>query len=152
MENKKELAREMLNQYFKIGIDLEIPYHDLGSMFNPNGFIDFITWEDVKYPIVHGVDITGRYFIVIKLIIEGEKIMETIFQRWSDSEYFLSRGTATNSLLLNTLNGMNEKQIELIRDLIEGGRGLIREDHRPNNYSWIGKQVFIYDKKDILVR
>ena len=152
MEHQREHARELLDKYFKIGIGTEIPYYDPGTIFNPNGFIDFISWEDIKSPIVHGIDITGRYFIVIKLIIEGEKIMETIFQRWSDSEYFLSCGNATSSLLLNTTNGMDDKQFELIRYLIDEKRAFIKEDHRPNNYFWIGKQVFVYDKKDILIR
>ena len=147
-----EKVKEMLNQYFKIYIDFDIPYLDTGTVFNPNGFIDYLTWEDVKHPIMHGIDIIGRYFIVIKLIIDGEKIMETIFQRWSDSEYFLSCGNETSSLLLNTEEGMSKEQFKLIKNIILEKRGLIQEDHRPNNYSWIGKYVYVYDKRDILIR
>lgn len=142
-------AQMKLNYYFNcIRI---IPYQDTSNIINYNTTINF-TWDEIKHPIVHGIDITGRYFIVLKLIIDGEKIMETIFQQFCDSDNFISCGDATCSLLLCTDLKMQTVQFNLITELLENGKAIVKENQRPNNYSWIGKYVYIYDGEDILVR
>jgi hypothetical protein len=150
MEQLKQKAI-LYSKYF-FNCQKIIPYHDIGNALNPTGILDFLKWEEIKEPVVHGIDILDRYFIVIKMIINGERIMETFFQRYPDSEYFISCGNATCSLLLDTYEGIDKLQFKLIGNLINNGEVVIKEDHRPNNHSWIGKYVYIYDGEDILIR
>tara|TARA_R110001632_G_scaffold127532_1_gene241298 strand:- start:918 stop:1349 length:432 start_codon:yes stop_codon:yes gene_type:complete len=137
-------AQMKLNYYFNcIRI---FPCHDTSNIINYNRTINF-TWDEIKHPIVHGIDITGRYFIALKLIIDGEKIIETIFQQFCDSHYF----TTSSSFLYTDLK-MESAQFNLITELLEKGKAVVKENEKPSDYSWIGKYVYIYDGEDILVR
>lgn len=56
------------------------------------GYIDFITWERIKRPVVWGYDQFKRKFIIIKCRNpQKQKFMQTFFQRYSyHSEYWQS--------------------------------------------------------------
>ena len=55
----------MENLYYS----LNCPILDLGNRVGWTQYIDFITWDEVNYPIMKGRDKFNRYFIVIKMIV-----------------------------------------------------------------------------------
>mgnify|MGYP001163795770 CR=1 FL=1 len=48
-------------------------------------YIDYLEWEKIKYPVVWGTDHYGRKYITIKALIGKKKIMQTFFQRYTDT-------------------------------------------------------------------
>ena len=133
-----------------IKIDLtNIPVLDIGNRQGSPDYIDFLKWEEVTEPIMKGIDIFNRTFIVVKLIINNNKIMETYFQRYTrETSHWHCCGHAT-SLLISTTGGMNESQANYIKSLVEKGEVQIEIKHRPENkYKYmIGQIVRIFNEK-----
>ena len=96
-------------------------------------YIDFITLDEVIYPIMKGLDSYNRPFIVIKMMIEGTLIMQTFFRRYIDGYQWQGCGHATQNLLVETSGGMKEDQIQLISDIINERNIKIKMEHRPTN-------------------
>ena len=44
-----------------------IPIQDIGRREGSTGYIDFLKWEEVTEPVMKGMDLFGRRFVVIKL-------------------------------------------------------------------------------------
>ena len=61
-----------------------IPILDIGSREEATSYGDFLKWEEVTEPVMKGMDLFGRRFVVLKLSIEDTNFMETYFQRYSD--------------------------------------------------------------------
>tara|TARA_B100000123_G_C25739924_1_gene433321 strand:- start:4121 stop:4633 length:513 start_codon:yes stop_codon:yes gene_type:complete len=128
--------------------NLDCPRLDIGSRVGGTQYIDFIKCEEVTGPIVKGYDCFGRKFIVIKFIVKDRKIMQTFFQRYSDSNGWMGCGHATVNLM-ETPGYINKKQINLLQDIINNKVVEIEEDHKPSIQDFIGKKVMLYDKKRI---
>ena len=124
------------------------PVLDVYNMYGSTGYIDFITMEEVTSPIMWGVDSCRRHFIVLKLMIEGKIILQTIFHRYSDDEY-LWRGCGhgtLNPLLFEPKNRIDTLQITLLLAVMRGETVRITEEHCGwSNY--VGKDVCLFDEK-----
>ena len=86
--------------------NLEIPVLDLGSRHSEDGFIDFITVEDMSSPVMKGEDIYGRPFVAVKLqtkhTISGEtaEMVGTFFQRYDNDFHTWAYASCYNPSLL----------------------------------------------------
>ena len=86
--------------------NLEIPVLDLGQRYSEDGFIDFITVEDMSSPIMKGEDIYGRPFVAVKLqtkhTISGEtaEMVGTFFQRYDNDFHTWAYASCYNPSLL----------------------------------------------------
>ena len=97
---------------------------DIGDMTGQTDYIDFIT-EDILegYDVMKGVDIYGRFFIVVKAYIVYKDIFiantfTTFFQRYkNDNTCWMASGN-NGRHLMETERGMSFIQIKLLRDLL----------------------------------
>ena len=60
----------------------------------------------------------------------------------------MGHGHATVNLI-ETPGYINEKQINLLQDIIDNKTVEISEEHKPSLQNFIGKKVMLYDKKRI---
>ena len=133
------------NDYY---YDLQVPKLDLGSRKGWTDYIDFITWDEVKYSVMKGIDCLGRKFIVVKFLVDKSKIMQTFFQRYSNGEGWMGCGHATINLI-DTSGYMNIEQMDFIRRIIEGETVKINENYSPCNYKFIDQKVELLDLEKI---
>ena len=124
------------------------PVLDVGNMCGSTSYIDFITMEKVTSPIMWGVDSCRRHFIVLKLMIEGKIILQTLFQRYRDDDYLwkgCGHGTP-NPLLFESNNGIYTPQLTLLLAVMRGKTVRITEEHCGES-NYIGKDVCLFDEK-----
>ena len=124
------------------------PVLDVGNMCGSTSYIDFITMEKVTSPIMWGVDSCRRHFIVLKLMIEGKIILQTIFQRYKDDEY-LWRGCGhgtLNPLLFESDNRIDTPQITLLLSVMRGETVRITEEHCGGS-NYVGKDVCLFNQE-----
>ena len=103
----------------------DYPEFDTGERNGITDYLDYFKWSEIKHPVMTGKDMFTRQFIVIKMIINNTKIMQTLFERhenlysnkWGRSGW-MGCGHATQ-LLFDTCGGMNEKQYKFIEELLE---------------------------------
>ena len=127
---------------------IDVPYLNIGSRVGYTDYIDFLTWNEVTSPVMKGTDVYGRHFIVLKMIINEKKIMQTFFKRYSRGTCWMGCGHATTNLI-STFGGMKEEQAHFLRELIQQGENIIDIDINPEFESFIGNKVYIYDENKV---
>ena len=125
----------------------KFPVLDLKNKKGFTDYIDFIKLEDVSSPIMGGVDVNKRNFIVFKLIIDKEIILQTLFQRYTN-DLFTWRccGHATR-LLFDSTRTIDDEIFQIFLDLMDNKKVKIKEEHFPCSKYFIGKEVMLYDEK-----
>ena len=108
---------------------ITIPIYDIGERIGWTGYIDFIYREDMKYPVMRGLDSYGRSFLTLSynLYYEDGKFMsnkvESFFQRYiDDSGVWTSGNTGQPSYLSLCRSRIDNECCNHIRDLIAGKR------------------------------
>jgi len=138
----------------KIKIPDNIPILDIRNRQGSTDYIDFLTYDEVTSPIMTGVDVFNRRFIVIKAKIEGidTKFMQTFFQRYTDGDLWISD---FRNNFIETVGGMTVDQMLLIQDLLDGEEVVIEEKHNPtynvkldntiteSNSTLVGKKIIL---------
>ena len=126
-----------------------IPYYDIGSRQGQTDYIDFLMWDEITEPVMKGIDIYKREFIVIKMIINNIKIMETYFRRYSYSDKWVPCGHATTHFLYTEGGSLSQEQIDLLKKVINNERVLIEKKHKTWNWTYIftDRYVELYDEK-----
>ena len=123
----------------------DIPILNIEDRIGYTQYIDFIKWDEFTNPIIKGYDIFGRKFVVIKMIINDIKIMQTFFQRHSFGRLWMGCGHATVNLI-DTSSGMSNEQFNLISQIINKEKVKIRSEHRPVLDSFIDNYVVLYNE------
>ena len=131
----------------------KFPIFNTGNKNGYTDYIDYLKWYEITHSIMTGKDMFGRQFIVIKMIIDKNKIMQTFFERhqnlytnkWGYSGW-MGCGHATQ-LLFDTCGGMTKSQYKFIEELVNNKSATITEDINPCNKKNIGKKVYIFDEK-----
>jgi hypothetical protein len=83
-----------------------LPILDIFKRTGNTGYIDFIKTDDMKFPIMKGVDVYNRPFIAMKVNVFNNKtgensiIVGTFFQRYSDDLVSWAYGTCYSLNLL----------------------------------------------------
>jgi hypothetical protein len=125
-----------------INIHPNIPTLDLGNKQGNTAYIDFITLDDMTHSIMRGIDMYNRRFIVIKMIINEITLMQTFFQRYTESEgFWMGAGHWGGGHLIDTIGGMKDIQFKLIDNIINDKIVKIEDTHRPCDPSFINKYV-----------
>jgi hypothetical protein len=135
---------------FSINLD-KYPILDIGQRCGDTDYIDFIKYDEVTEPVMHGVDKFNRKFVVIKFLVDNKhKLMQTFFQRYTDGYGWMGCGHATINLL-DTTGNMDRKEYQSIflQQIINGETVKLNENHRPTQCEWINKNVTLYDEKKI---
>ena len=119
----------------------DIPVLDLKGRRGVTDYIDFLEFEDLKYPIMRGTDFANRKFIVIKSLISRRHSFDTIFQRYSNDRYcWVNSGI---NCLINTCGGMKLESFKFIKKLVENGMATLTSKDYPSCKKLIGKIVVI---------
>jgi hypothetical protein len=115
-----------------INVPPNIPTLELGNKRSYTEYIDFITLDDMTHSIMRGIDVYNRRFIVIKMIINNFHLMQTFFQRYTDSEgFWMGAGHHGGGHLIDTNGGMKDCQFKLIDDIINNKIVKIEAKHKP---------------------
>jgi hypothetical protein len=127
----------------------KFPKLEIGDRCESSDYIDFITNDEMIHPIMYGVDKFQRNFIVFKLLIGGEIILQTFFQRYTDNiGFWRGCGHATkNPLLFNSTCSINEDVFDLLLSLMKGDHVKIENKHSPSFLDYIGKTITVFDQK-----
>lgn len=128
--------------------NLECPYLQVGNRMGWTMYIDYLTWDEVTYPVMKGTDSSRRKFIVIKFVVNQTRIMQTFFQRYTGSNCWMGCGHATTNLI-DTSGGIRKEQIEFIRNITNGNRCLLTEELTPCLNIFINQKVDLYDERKI---
>jgi hypothetical protein len=126
--------------------ELDIPILDIGDRQGDTDYIDFLTLNEVTEPVMKGTDKFSRKFIVVKFMINEEKLMQTFFQRYTNGSLWMACGHATRNLI-DTQGGIKEEQEEFIRGLITTGSAQVLEEHYPTFNLDINKKA-VLDNSD----
>ena len=154
--NESTLTNKLISKLLRLIDNNKIPKIDILIDQNKyyGDYIDFFRWDDVTHPIMKGIDIYNRPFIIIKVIIEGHIFMQTYFQRYKDMQnLWMGCGNFTEEFM-NTYGGMKMKQFEIIINLINSylensyKKFKIIDDYRTRE-KYVNKNVAIYDEKKI---
>ena len=127
------------------------PKLDVGLRTGCTGYIDYITTDEVKYPIMYGIDKFSRMFVVIKAKIKDTIIQQTFFQRHTNYKYFWTTGNlSTNIILLDSIGGLKLEQLIFLIELIKNGKAKLEDKH--NAISLFKKNthemVYLYNEKE----
>ena len=93
----------LYNAFGENGIN-NLPILDIGDRHGSTGYIDFIRAEEMKNPVMRGVDSCKRPFIAIRVrcVYEGKDsddvgtddlVVGTFFQRYTDDNHSWAYGT-----------------------------------------------------------
>lgn len=154
--NESTLTNKLISKLLELIENTKIPKIDIkiDQKKYYGDYIDFFRWEDVTHPIMKGKDIFNRPFIIIKVIIDGHKFMQTFFQRYNDVlDLWMGCGNFT-AQFMGTYSGIKIKQFEIIINLINSylensyKKFKIIDDYRTRE-KYVGKSVAIYDQKKI---
>lgn len=133
----------------------DIKYFDIGDLKGVTDYIDFLRWDEITEPVMRGIDIFRRHFVVVKFKIYDSKskkknkfvkLMQTYFQRYTDGSLWMGCGNATDSFL-DTCGGMKKEQIDLVKQVINNKSVVILEEHTPTCSDFVGKIVELYDEE-----
>ena len=124
-----------------------IPNYDVGNRNGQTDYIDYLKWEEITEPVMKGIDIFGRHFVVIKMKIDNKLFMETYFQRYTNDSRWMSCGHATSRFLNTGGTGLDENQIQLLKSIIQEESIEIKNEHRTDYPYYNGKIVKLYDEK-----
>ena len=117
-------------------------------------YIDYFKFDEVTEPVMVGKDRFGRFYLVIKMMIDNEIFIETFFQRRKGyrgeclSEYLIMGCGHATLLPIETCGGTTKEQFEFIEELLQKGSATLKEIHKPM-LCFVDKKVFLYDEKKI---
>ena len=135
-----------INNNNLIEIYYKLPKLNIGNRQGWTDYIDFIKWDEVKYPAMAGIDVFYRKFIVVKFLIDNTKVMQTFFQRYTHGSMIMGCGHATVNLI-DTSGGMNDEQQKFILDIIKNKSAIMKREYYPEN-DWAGKEVILFNEKE----
>lgn len=143
---------EYINNIDKlIDIIKNYPKLDVGIRNGPTNYIDYITTDEVKYPVMYGIDKFSRMFVVIKARINNTIIQQTFFQRHTNYKYFWTTGNLFgNIILLDSLGGLHLDQLIFIIELIKNGKAKLEDKHDAISLfkEHSGEMVYLYNEKE----
>ena len=105
---------------------LDVPILDIGEEIGHTQYIDFIKPEKVLFPVMKGIDIFSRPFIVIKAsgsLEEAEKkdihLFQTFFQRYTNDKCLWMGCGNHGAQLFETVGGMREHHFNALKRIID---------------------------------
>ena len=96
---------------------------DTGNRNGSTDYIDYLDWDEVKYPIMCGIDKFNRPFFVLKFIINDDvnsKYMQTYFQRYTNDKYVWQACGHATPEIISSSGGIDKDQIKFLEAIING--------------------------------
>ena len=131
---------EIISIYDKL---IEVPtFYPTDNIQDSNYFFFF----NIDFPIIKGIDTYGRKFYSLKLVINGKIINKIIYQRFSFNNYYWIE-CGQDKIFESINSSLNDKQINLIINILKKKEPIIQISHEPINKKLINKKIFLYYKK-----
>ena len=125
---KQRIPKQIIDALGGVDKITKYPIIDYKNKFCTIDYIDKIFIDDVSSNISFGLDNCNRVFIVVKYVINGLSVIETLFQRFSNdhstwavgssyygvlksSGYFINRGIEDNRIINNLKTIVNNNFI-----------------------------------------
>ena len=89
------------------------------NFFGGTGYIDRIRLSDVSSPVMLGIDKFERPFFTLRMNVNGEMILQTFFQRYTNNPRTWSMGTSYNYFHTIGSNCISLKERDVLRKLVE---------------------------------
>lgn len=125
--------------------NLDVPFLDVGDRRGSTYYIDYIELDEITYPVMKGLDLLLRPFIVIKFIVDGHIRHQTFFQRYTNNENYWTTGNPFGSIpLMDSYGGMKMIQENFLKSLIDNERETITYNIYPLFEGDLGKTVELY--------
>jgi len=105
---------------------------DIGDRMGDTGYIDFISPNEVIYPVMSGIDCFKRPFIVVKVYRNDIPCIQTFFKRYVDDNSSLwACASCCGAQAIFPSGGMTKETLKVVDDVISGeivdiGYGIIR--------------------------
>ena len=128
--------------------EIDCPTLYIGQRVGETKYIDFLKWNEVTHPVMKGIDIYKRRFIVIKVAVNQVRIMQTFFQRYTGGSGWMGCGHATTNLI-DTTGNMKENQVSFLRNIINEENPIMKPELSPCLETFINHPVALYDEKKI---
>ena len=135
-----------LNLLFYDNNQKSLPILDIGNKQGFTDYIDFIKPDEVKYPVMQGIDCFRRKFIVLKMIVNKKQFFQTFFQRYTNGSSWMGCGHYGRNLI-DTSGNMSDEQFKLLYDIIQENEVKLNYNHRLIDDALIGKNVYLYKGK-----
>ena len=123
------------------------PYLNIGDKIGDTEYIDFLQWDEVKYPVMYGVDSYNRLFFVIKAEINGQQVMQTFFQRYSNKTSLWNSGGNNTTKFIRTEGGMTDDQFKFLFKLISEKEVKLENIVKPSYDFFVNKKIKLYENE-----
>lgn len=114
----------IIKSIFPLSVWESLPILEVGEKCGDTGYIDFIRKEEIKFPIMGGIDDGHRPFFVMEVVSDDEDKIhyaQTFFQRWTDNQdKWVSGDIVGRTIFMSTSPTMNNKHIDVLKKLING--------------------------------
>ena len=111
---------------------------DLGGRMGLTDYIDFLKQDEVPKNRMKGVDIYGRKFLTMKIggiDLNNNKFFKSgqvFFERYSNDHTKIA-GADFEGSFISIYGGINQDQLKLIDDLVNGKIIKVKSEHRFNS-------------------
>lgn len=105
--------------------NLDVPQFDIGTRVGHTDYIDFIKPEEIHHPVMKGIDINSRPFLILKAVANldnGDKVelFQTFFQRYSDDQSTWMGCGNHGRQIFDTCGGMRKAHFCALKRLVTG--------------------------------
>lgn len=129
-------------------IEKNIPILEIGNKIGITDYIDFIHSDEVTHHVMRGMDCWRRHFIVIQFFVNGDKSVQTFFQRYTNDEnLWVGCRVRQEKIFMDTVGGLKRYQAHLLEDVVNGKGVMIDEDHECF-YNGNNCEVRSYNEKE----
>jgi hypothetical protein len=140
MGNEISITRKEIKEKIE-----KYPYLNIGDKIGDTEYIDFLQWDEVKYPVMYGVDSYNRLFFVIKAEINGQQVMQTFFQRYSNKTSLWNSGGNNTANFIRTEGGMTDNQFKFLFKLISEKEAELENIVKPSYDFFVNKKIKLYE-------
>lgn len=111
---------------------------NLGGRMGLTDYIDFLKQDEVPKNLMKGVDIYGRKFLTMKIggiDLNNNKFFKSgqvFFERYSNDHTKIA-GADFEGSFISIYGGINQDQLKLIDDLVDGKIIKVKSEHRFNS-------------------
>lgn len=129
------------------------PILNVSERVGYTGYIDYIRFEELSSPIMHGIDCCKRKFIVFKFQIDDDPniYMQTLFQRYTNNECDWRPCGHATVCLIDACSPLHLSQLLFLTELFSTGSAVITSDDYPYE-SFENKRVYLRNKPEKLPR
>ena len=114
----------------------------IGDRICSDGYLNFLTMDNLFEPIMRGKDCLGRQFLTVKYTIDNYVFLDIYVQKTKliDSDWITC---GTNTLMPYGMS-LNRAQYIFIESIINGKSAILTSEHNPKSPYYLNKQFRLF--------